>query len=125
MAQLTLELEPIEERGRDAGLCGSCAAGDGDGPGSIQERFERFDRTHPEVYALLLRFARQVRERGWSRYSIRTLWELIRWHYSLSGPEDGFKLNDQYTSRYARKLLTEHPDEFPSGFFELREIRTR
>ena len=40
---------------------------------TIQERFEVFHAKHPEVYALLVRLTRDVKRRGYSRYSMKAI----------------------------------------------------
>lgn len=90
---------------------------------TIQERFERFDRENPIVYATLLRLAREARRAGASRLGVRTLWEVMRWEISMRTHDpSGLKLNDHYHSRYVRKLVAEFPEEF-DDFFELRKLR--
>lgn len=92
--------------------------------GTIQARFEAFHAAHPEVYRMLLRFARQyVQATGRSKVGIRMLWERMRWEVHIAGLPDkneDFKLNDHYHSRYAR-LLAREPDL--ANAFELRELR--
>ena len=91
--------------------------------GKIQARFELFDREHPEVFAEIVRLATQVRARGFKRFSIRTIWERMRWTFFMKrGPDDEFKLNDHFHSRYARKLVADHP-EF-AGMYETRTLRS-
>jgi hypothetical protein len=95
---------------------------DWESPLSIQERFESFDAAHPEVYGYLLSLCFDLRRRGWQHYGIKSLWERTRWHFQVEkdlGEE--FKLNNNYHSRYARKIIAQYP-EF-EGFFELRELR--
>jgi hypothetical protein len=62
--------------------------------------------------------------RGWRHYGIRALWEAARFDRALEvGPgEDGYKLNDHYTSRLARDLMGKYPEL--EGFFETRELRS-
>lgn len=91
---------------------------------TIQERFEEFHAAHPDVYALFKRFAFELREAGRERYGSDAIMQQIRWHYATSssgGPD--FKINDAYTSRYVRKLIADHPEEF-RDFFELRQLRS-
>lgn len=90
---------------------------------SIQERFEDYHAEHPEVYGYLVAFARELRGKGFSHYSIKTLWERLRWHFHVDRDEGDYKLNNNYHSRYARKLMADYPEEF-SGFFELRELKS-
>jgi hypothetical protein len=75
-----------------------------------------------EVYRYVLERAQALRERGWDHYGMSPLWEMARYDGSLRvGPEGGFKLNDHYKSRLARRMMAEHADL--EGFFELRELR--
>jgi hypothetical protein len=91
---------------------------------TIQERFDRFDAAHADVYALFKQFATQLLAAGRERYSADAILQRVRWHYATSGVEEatGLKLNDQYSSRYARKLMRE--DGRFVGFFELRRLRS-
>ena len=89
-------------------------------PLTIQERFAAFDRANPHVYRLLVRFAFEAKARR-TRYSLKALFERIRWHVQIETGGEEFKLNNLYTSRYARKLIAEYP-EF-EGFFETRELK--
>jgi len=89
---------------------------------SIQERFEVFHAAHPEVYDYLLTLCFDLRRRGFRRYGIRSLWERARWHFQVERDlGEDFKLNDHLHSRYARRLMAEHPEL--DGFFELRELK--
>lgn len=89
---------------------------------SIQDRFEDFHRKNPEVYAYLVKLCYELRSKGWKRYAIGALWERLRWHFQIDIERgDDFKLNDHFRSRYARKIIQDHPDL--EGFFELRELR--
>lgn len=90
-------------------------------PATIQERFEEFNREHPEVYTYLIALVYEVLRKGYSHYGIRTLWERMRWHFHIEKGDNEFKLNDHFHSRYARKIMAEHPDL--DGFFELRELK--
>lgn len=54
-----------------------------------------------------------------TRYSARTIFEVVRWHYTVNERRDGgFKLNNNYFPEYARLLISEDPNF--DGFFELR-----
>jgi len=91
---------------------------------TIQERFAEFHCDHPEVYKKLLQLASQAKTTGLTKYGIKAIWELIRWHFQIeSGMGEDFKLNNDYSSRYARLAVQDYPDL--RGFFELRRLRTR
>lgn len=89
---------------------------------SIQERFEEFDAAHPDVYVLFRRFALELIAVGRRRIGAKLLIERIRWHYVTSSAGSGeFKINNVFSSRYARKLIAERP-EF-ADVFEVRQLQ--
>lgn len=45
---------------------------------TLQARFEEFHAANPQVYRLLVRFARQLRDRGYHRAGIALIWERMR-----------------------------------------------
>lgn len=111
MIQLTFDaIRPLEAAPRD------------DRPASIDDRFAAFHRRNPQVYAELRRMALDLRARGFERYSIDALMHTVRWRSALElGPDGEWKLNDHYTSRYARLLMGREPAL--DGFFATRALR--
>jgi hypothetical protein len=88
---------------------------------SIQERFETFDLAHPEVYAAFLEIAQQLLASGHRHYSSDAIMHVVRFHRDVNRARDGvFKINDHYSSRYARKLMA--TDSRFSGFFSTRAL---
>ena len=87
-----------------------------------QERFEKFHRENPRVLEVLVRLAQDDMQRG-IRLGMKNIWERAR-HYVAITTKDpsGFKLNNNYHSRYARLLIETHP-EF-ADLIELRKLRT-
>jgi hypothetical protein len=47
----------------------------------------------------------------------------MRWHMGLATAGDEYKLNNVWTSRYARLLVATYPGEF-DGFLELRRLKS-
>ena len=90
---------------------------------SIQKRFEEFDRANPHVYRGLRDLALTARRKGRERGSIELFFAVMRWEHWITTDDPGsdFKLNDHYTSRFARKLMAQEPEL--AGFFETRELR--
>lgn len=91
---------------------------------TIQERFDKFHRDNPEVYELFKRFSWELVRSGRLRYSADAIIHRIRWHYAVNvdyQKNGDFKMNNNFSSRYARKLIAESPsfDEF----FETRELK--
>lgn len=91
-------------------------------PDRLRRRFERFHRDHPEVYDELVRLARQVKARGVERWSIKGLFEVVRYNDRLRrGEGESYKLNNNYSAFYARLIASREPGL--EGFFRTREQR--
>jgi hypothetical protein len=80
------------------------------------EKFCFFHARNPHIFAELERMARELAARGRKRIGVKLLVERLRYdHYMTSDdPNSQFKLNNSYTSFYARLLIDTHP--------ELREL---
>ena len=90
---------------------------------SLDEQFAAFNAAHPDVFALFVRFAREAKQSGRERFGAKAIMERLRWHLATSSSGEAPKINNNYTSRYARKLAELYPHEFGS-FFEMRELRS-
>ena len=90
---------------------------------TIQERFDSFHAANGWVYRALERMTADLLSRGRSRVGMKMLVEVIRWNYSrqTTDPASQFRLNNDYTSRYARLLTDAHPEW--AGVFETRTLR--
>lgn len=88
---------------------------------TIQERFEAFNRANPHVYEALRTLTFEMRQRGVPRYSIKGLFEQLRWLYALQTKGEEYKLSNDFTSRYVRLLIDRNPSLV--GFFTTRELR--
>lgn len=87
--------------------------------GTTAQRFEQFHRQNPIVYRTLVRVAREwVNQHGQRKLGIRMLWEVARWELIKATRNADYKLNDHYTSYYARLIQRLEPDL--DGIFELR-----
>jgi hypothetical protein len=93
-------------------------------PDSISWRFLEFHRQNPQVYAELVRLVRVALGRGRKKIGIKMLWEVVRWNLWLrtDAESDGFKMNNNYHSRYARLIMKNEPDL--AGVFEVRELKS-
>lgn len=84
-----------------------------------QTEFQKFHSAHPEVYAQLARLTRDAKTAGFHHFGVRTIWERMRWYFVMERPSgSAWKLNDHFTSYYARLLMANEPDL--NGFFETR-----
>lgn len=89
----------------------------------IDERFEDFNKANPLIFQLFLRFARAARTAGQHTFSAKRIIEQIRWEVIPQGPGDsGFRINNDFTSRYARLAVRLYPDEF-GNFFTFRALQ--
>jgi hypothetical protein len=85
--------------------------------------FEEFHRANPHVYERLKRLAFRLKVRGVQRWGIKALYEVLRFEEAVatSASAGTYRLNNNFTALYARKLMEAEPDL--EGFFELRERR--
>jgi len=89
---------------------------------TIQERFEAFHEANGHVYAAYRTLALQMARAGVRRYGISGLTEILRWQFAMATKDgDGFKISNDFRSRYARLLMQNEPEL--QGFFELRTLR--
>lgn len=85
-------------------------------------RFNEFDSRNPQVYKELVRLARQLHAAGHNKIGIQMLIEVIRWQSMLRTTGDDFKINNNFGSRYARKIMAENSDL--DGIFDTRGMRS-
>lgn len=99
---------------------------------TTQERFEDFHAANPHVYELFVHFMKELLRAGHKRISPNFIVDRIRlgndvpnrihtrgWHVSGKRP---FKINDHFSSRYARLVIERHPAA--AKVIELRAIKT-
>lgn len=91
---------------------------------TIDEDFARFHRENPRIYRRLVDLARQVKGAGHTHCSIDFLYHRLRWYHIVElKSKEPFKLNDHYTSRYARAIMRFEPDL--CDFFQVRKLRSK
>jgi hypothetical protein len=96
----------------------------GDGMRNIEQAFWKFDKDNPQVYRMVVRLARTAKAAGHSHYSIDAIFHLLRWHHNVKHKRpEPFVLNDWYTSRYARLVMSREPDL--ADFFSIRKLRSQ
>ena len=91
---------------------------------TIKEQFYAFHTSNREVADELALLAFDLQDKGHKRGGMKMLFEVLRWQRMMrtSDPSSEFKLNNNYTSHYARLLADIHP-RF-EGFFETRRLRS-
>lgn len=90
---------------------------------TIQEAFEAFHKANPWVYLALVQLTADWTRKGHKRIGIGMLTEVIRWQYGRQTVSvDGFKINNNFRSRYVRLLIADHPEW--ADVFSLRELKS-
>lgn len=92
---------------------------------TAEERFTRFLTLHPEVYTEFRKIAGDLLARGIQHYGAKAIMEVIRFHRAMSGQDEQnpFKIDNNWTSRIARKLIED--DSRFADFFEVRKLTSR
>ena len=90
----------------------------------LDARFERFHADNPHVYRALVKLAREWRAKNPGKpCGVKMLWEVLRWQMMMTTEtSEEFRLNNSFTSRYARRIHAQESDL--ADFFETRELRS-
>lgn len=90
---------------------------------TIDESFWAFHQANPQVYEALRAIALWCVRNG-RRMGIKAIYERVRWELAIqTDGEEEYRLNNNYTSLYARMLMAREPEL--AGFFETRRRRAR
>ena len=90
---------------------------------TIQVAFEKFHNDNPHVLGKLEELTTEWFASGHRKVGMKMLWEMLRWFYGTRVVESkDFRLNNNFTSRYAR-LLIERNAEW-EGRIEVRALAT-
>lgn len=94
---------------------------------TIQHAFEIYDVQNPKIWELFKKFALQILEKrkhkAKNKTSAKLIIERIRWEiYVETISDDGYKINDAWSSRYARKFADEFPEH--ATLFNYRSLRS-
>jgi hypothetical protein len=85
----------------------------------FDDSFCQYHSENPQIYAEFEKTAlKAVKYR--SRFGAKAIFEIIRWNTMVSG-NDGFKVNNNYTSFYARLFELKHPQH--AGLFSKRKSK--
>ncbi|NBW20452.1 MAG: hypothetical protein EBR82_72035 [Caulobacteraceae bacterium] len=84
------------------------------------QKCTEFHNKHPEVWALFVKFTKQVIARGHCNYGAGAVFERIRWELDTVGADgkSTFKLNNNFCAFYARRFHAVYPEHH--GFFRTR-----
>jgi gentisate 1,2-dioxygenase len=95
--------------------------------GTWQALFEKFDQDNPHIWEEFKRLAQEYIGANNFKLSSKDIISVIRWHTDLKTASDKkqagkFRINDVFTSRYARKFIEQFPQH--KDRFETRSIRS-
>ena len=90
----------------------------------LDSEFIQFLRDNPTVYPQFRLLAVKLKAQGIQRWGAKAIWEVLRYELALKSVTTGEKyaLNNNFTSRFPRKLMNEEPEDF-AGFFETRTLK--
>lgn len=89
---------------------------------SIRTDFLRFHMENPHVYGEIVKLAREMKANNHERWGIKGIFEVLRWRYAIqTSGDECFKLDNRYTSHFARLVMEQEPDL--KDFFQTREQR--
>ena len=84
----------------------------------MKEHFEKFDKSHPEVWQLFEQLAFNMISRGFKNGSAQLIYERMRWEYVVERNMHDFKLNNNHRPFYVEKWNRLHPER--NEFFKTR-----
>jgi hypothetical protein len=87
---------------------------------TLDDRFRSFHAANGWVLTELERMTAELVDRGRTRIGIGMLFEVLRWEHDRRAGTRAFRLNNSYRSRYARLIVTRHPEW--TDLFELRAL---
>ncbi len=88
----------------------------------LDRDFKVYHQENPRVFELLRFYCAEVYRNGHRHYSIDAIMHRVRWHIDIETKDsDGYKMNNNYTSRYARLLMSTF--EQLEGFFRIRKLK--
>ena len=85
-------------------------------------RFIPYHEKNPSVYETFKNFTLRAIAKGFKHCSADFIFHVIRWETGQSDErQEPFKVNNNYTSLYARMFINEHPQH--KEFFRLRKSK--
>ena len=88
-------------------------------PCKLTKAFLTFHLENPSVYSAIVGCAFQMLNAGRSRYGMKSIFEVVRWHRNLTTTDEDFKICNNHAPFYARMIMRDYP-EF-ENFFVLKK----
>lgn len=89
--------------------------------GISNSSFLAYHHENKHVYQAFKRLTLKTIAKGFSNYSAKGIFEVLRWETGVSETGGEFKINNNYTPYYARMFMNEYPQY--EGFFRLRKSK--
>ena len=86
------------------------------------KNFQKYHAENPQIYNKFKSLAKMLISRNYKRIGAKQIFEYIRFQTMISG-NDGWKLNNSYSSDYARLFEEEHP--YWVGYFQKRVCKVK
>ena len=91
---------------------------------SIPEAFEDYHYDHPDIYIHFKKFAFDLIATGMKKISAKLIIERVRWEIYMGVTDtDCFKINNVFTSYYARLFVDDYPEH--QDKFEFRRLKSK
>ena len=87
---------------------------------ALKKKFREFHDNNPRVWELLQRFTLEVINKGFKHYSVKAVFERIRWHTDVETSDPEFKLSNNHTAYYSRMFMDKYPEH--EGFFRTNRL---
>jgi hypothetical protein len=84
----------------------------------IDARAVKYDIENPAVWQEFVTLALKLIGRGIRHYGAKAIMEVVRYHRTVESSDPTFKIDNNYTSYYARKFAQRYPQY--ADFFETR-----
>ena len=88
---------------------------------TIEQAFKEFDKENPAVYDQFKIYFNMLKEKGVKKTSSKMILNRIRFEVYMETTGKPYRINDCFTSHYARKFVKEYPHF--KDFFEFRKLK--
>ena len=92
---------------------------------TLERQFWAYHSDHPEVYEMLVQYAKQWRDKRGAEAigGMKMIWERVRWEMAIRASDETYKCNNNLHAYYARLIMERNPDL--DGIFRLRRQRSQ
>lgn len=86
-----------------------------------EQAFWEYHAENPHIYDGFDRFARDAVRSQRDTFGAQAIFERLRWYMAIERNDDAFKVNNNFSSYYARLWMRNNPEQ--RGFFRRRKLR--